>query len=53
MEMWRDANQRVGYSHQKEEWRLPCGVTGPVVVRKLRHWQISSPIMLFVIRYEA
>ena len=40
-------------SHQKEEWRLPRGVTGPIFMCKLCHWKISDPVILLVISYKA
>ena len=36
-------------AHQKEEWRLPRDITGPIVMRKLCHWEISSPIVLLIV----
>ena len=39
-------------AHQKEEWGLPCRITGPIVVRELRHQQPACPIILFVVSNE-
>src|SRR6202453_5040049 len=39
-------------SHQKEEWRLPCGIAWPIVMRELRYWQIGCPVGLLMIREE-
>ena len=40
-------------AHQKEEWRLPRSVTGPIVVSKLGDWQVLRPVVLLVVSHEA
>ena len=39
-------------AHQKEEWRLPRGVTGPIVMCELRNWEMLRPVRLIVISDE-